>query len=89
MTPPVERVQAVIREGYEAGQALTPAMPNPYAVEPLKPWELARMTEAEQAQRDRDKRDQRILASAWLSAWRKGLDAYAARRAPQAESQPG
>ncbi|MCI2423469.1 hypothetical protein MOQ72_39265 [Saccharopolyspora sp. K220] len=55
-------------------------MPNPYAGVPLRPWERARMGADEVRQYEREARDRRLLARVWLTAWRRGLDAYAAER---------
>ena len=82
MSPPVSAVQAAYREGYAAGQSRAPAMPNPYAGEPLQPWELARMSDDEQRQARREQHDRRILATTWRQARQKGIDAHAQRRSP-------
>ncbi|MEV5537448.1 hypothetical protein AB0L13_11360 [Saccharopolyspora shandongensis] len=79
MSITADQVRAAHAEGYAAGHALQPAMPNPYAGEPLPPWRFPRDPDARRRY-DQQTRERRALARVWLTGWDKGHAAYAALR---------
>ncbi|MGH3863571.1 hypothetical protein [Actinokineospora sp.] len=72
-----EQVRAARAEGYAAGYALAPTMPNPYAPPHVPVWEGPRTPAERAAAYERDRRA-RLLAGVWRKAHTDGLAAYAA-----------
>ncbi|GAA2772839.1 hypothetical protein [Saccharopolyspora taberi] len=75
MTITRDQVRAARDAGTAAGNARRPA-PNPYYAAPLKPWELARMTDTQRAEHDARTRERRALAHVWQQARRRAIDAH-------------
>lgn len=74
-----EQVRAARAEGYAAGYALQPPMPNPYAPPHVPVW-LGPRTPAERAAARQRDRPALILARVWRLGYQDGQAAYAADR---------
>jgi hypothetical protein len=74
-----EQVRAARAEGYAAGYAHQPSMPNPYAPPHVPIWQ-DRRTPAEKAADAQRNRPALILARVWQRAHTDGLAAYARER---------
>lgn len=71
MTLTLDQVRAARDAGRAAGLARQSATTNPYSAEPLRPWELARLSPSQRAEHDRQIRERRALAHVWQKARRK------------------
>lgn len=81
-----EQVRTARAEGYAAGYALAPTMPNPYAPPHIPVWEGPRTLAERATAYERDRRA-RLLAVVWREGHRDGLTAYGRDRATSAPVQ--
>lgn len=72
-----EQVRATRVEGFAAGFARRPSLPNPYAPEYVPPWDQRRRTPAARAKLEAEDRPKLILARVWRVAFTRGQAEYA------------